>query len=161
MGGGALLEGGVHWLNTLSSLSGGVPAEVIAARAEVTYPSNIPLEDSVLLVVRFSNGVVGRLLHSWKIPNRFFGLGLSKIYGTKGVITFESNGLFFSMFGTRKKKKVMSPFEFLGFRAMHRAFVEAWVNNRSWVPTLERIGQELRAVKAAYRSLKTHRFEEI
>lgn len=161
MGGGALLEGGVHWLNALTSLAGGTPTEVIAAKPGAEYATQVPLEDSLLLVVKFSNGVVARLLHSWRIPNRFFGMGLSKIYGTEGVITLESNGLFCSVYGKRKKKKVINPREFLGFKAMHRSFIADWVSGRTWEPTLERIREDMKVVWAAYRSLETNRFEKI
>ena len=161
MGGGALLEGGIHWLNALTSLAGGVPRDVIAVKPGADYATNIPIEDTLLLVARFSNGVVARLLHSWRIPNRFFGMGLSKIYGTEGVITLESNGLFCSVYGKKKKKMVMNPLEFLGFRAMHRAFVADWVNDRPWQPSMDRIRDDLKMVKAAYRSLETNRFEDI
>jgi predicted dehydrogenase len=161
MGGGALLEGGVHWLNALASLAGAVPEEVIAVRPAVSYPSDIPVEDTLFLVVRFSNGAVGRLLHSWHIPSRFFGLGLSKIHGTEGVITFESNGLFCSVFGKKKRKRLVSPLDFLGFKAMHRAFVEDWSAGRPWEPSLARIRTELSLVHAAYRSLASKRFEPV
>jgi hypothetical protein len=114
-----------------------------------------------MVVIRFSNGAVGRLLHSWRIPTRFFGLGLSKIWGTGGVITLESNGLFCSLYGKRKKRRFMNPREFLGFRPMHRSFVQSWMDGRRWQPTLERIGQDLEVVQAAYRSLVTERFENV
>jgi predicted dehydrogenase len=161
MGGGALLEGGVHWLNALISLSGGIPVGVIAIKPEVKEPTLIPLEDSLLLVARFSNGVVGRLLHSWRVPNRFFGMGLSKIYGTEGVITFESNGLFCSVYGRKRKKRLMHPRDFLGFRPMHRSFIQDWVSGKPWRPSLGRIRQDLALVHAAYRSLETRRFEKV
>lgn len=161
MGGGALLEGGVHWLNALICLVGGSPTEVVAAKPRVDYTTNIPVEDSIMLMARFSNGVVARLLHSWRIPNRFFGLGLSKIYGTEGVITLESNGLFCSVYGKKKKKRVMDPREFLGFKAMHRAFIGDWVDGRPWQPSLERIREDMSMVQAAYRSLETGRFETV
>jgi UDP-N-acetylglucosamine 3-dehydrogenase len=161
MGGGALLEGGVHWLNALTSLAGGVPTEVTAFRPGVSYETNVPGEDSLLVVARYSNGVVGKLLHSWRVPNRFRGLGISKIYGTEGVITFESNGLFFSVFGRKKKKGLVSPLAFLGFRPMLRAFVEDYGHGRQWEPSLQRIRQDMQMVHAAYRSLASGRAEEI
>lgn len=161
MGGGALLEGGVHWINALTSFSGALPTEVVAACPGTEYASNIPVEDSILLVVRFSNGAVGKLLHSWRIPNRFFGLGLSKIYGTEGVITMESNGLFCSVFGRKKKKRILNPLDLLGYKAMHRAFVDDWRAGRPWEPTMDRIETELRVVEAAYRSLDSGCFEAV
>lgn len=157
MGGGALLEGGVHWVNLLTSLAGGRPLDVTAFQPRVRYETNIPLEDSLLMVVRYSNGIVGKLLHSWRVPNRFFGLGLSKIYGTEGVITFESNGLFYSAYGRSRKKGLFSPWGFLGFRPMLRAFVEDYLSGRPWEPTLPRIRQDMEIVHAAYRSVRTGR----
>ncbi len=161
MGGGALLEGGVHWLNALTSLSGGAPTDVLAVKPGVCYSTDIPFEDSLLVVVRYSNGAVGRLLHSWRIPTRFFGLGLSKVWGTEGTITLESNGLFCSVNGNRRKRKFMNPREFLGFRPMHRSLIQNWMDGRPWQPTLERIRQDLEVVHAAYRSLATERFEKV
>ncbi len=157
MGGGALLEGGVHWLNALTSLAGGRPREVTAFRPDVGYESDIPVEDSLLVIARYSNGVVGKLLHSWRIPNRFFGLGLSKIHGTEGVITFESNGLFYSVYGREKKKRLISPRNFLGFRPMLETFVRDYGHGRTWTPSLDRIRQDMEAVHGAYRSLETGR----
>ncbi len=159
MGGGALLEGGVHWISALTSLAGGAPSDVTAFRSGASYEMNAPLEDSLLVVARYSNGVVGKLLHSWKIPNRFFGLGLSKIYGTDGVVTFESNGLFYSLFGKRKRKGIISPFTFLGFRPMLRAFVDDYAHGRRWEPSLQRVRQDMEMVDAAYRSLVTGKTE--
>lgn len=157
MGGGALLEGGVHWVNLLTSLAGGRPLEVTAFKPQVSYETNVPLEDSLLTVVRYSNGVVGKLLHSWRVPNRFFGLGLSKIYGTEGVITFESNGLFYSSYGRSRKKGLLAPWDFLGFRPMLKAFVEDFQAGRPWRPALARIRQDMEVVHAAYRSILTGR----
>ena len=53
MGGGALLEGGVHWINALVSLAGAYPVETIALKPEVQYPTNIPFEDSIMLCAKF------------------------------------------------------------------------------------------------------------
>src|SRR5260370_1743081 len=83
MGGGALLEGGVHWVNYLCRL-GGTVREVCAARPEVDRPLVAPFEDGLELLVRFQGGAVGKLLHAWSVTNRLAGLGLSKIYGTEG-----------------------------------------------------------------------------
>jgi predicted dehydrogenase len=91
MGGGALLEGGVHWVNLLVSLAASHPQEVVAFKPEVRYDTAVPFEDTVLLTVRFQNGVIGKLLHSWRIPNTLRGVRLSKIYGSEGA-TASSSG---------------------------------------------------------------------
>jgi len=66
-----------------------------------------------------------------------------------------------SIFGRKNKKAFFSPFSFLGFRAMHRAFIEDYVDRRPWRPSLERIRREMMMVDAAYRSLKSGKFEEL
>ncbi|MCL1864633.1 MAG: Gfo/Idh/MocA family oxidoreductase [Spirochaetes bacterium] len=161
MGGGALLEGGVHWINLLVSLSGSEPKSVIALKPNIEYETNIPFEDSLNLMVKFNNGISGKLFHSWRIPNRFKGMSLSKIYGTDGVITFESNGLFISAYGKKKKKFFADTSDFLGYKKMLSSFVDNFIKGKPWEPDLNRIEMELKLVHAAYKSLKSNRFEEI
>ncbi len=158
MGGGALLEGGVHWVNALVSLSNSEPAEVIAFKPDVDYQTNVPFEDCIQLSLKFRNGAVGKLVHSWAVKSPFKGMNLSKISGTKGSIIFESNGLFYFMSG--KKSRIGFRFsDFLGFRAMHRSFIESYINDKPWEPSLDRIKLELKIVEAAYRSLKSKKVE--
>jgi UDP-N-acetylglucosamine 3-dehydrogenase len=161
MGGGALLEGGVHWVNAMCSLADSSPAEVIAFKPDVHYKTNIPFEDSIMLNVGFENGIVGKLLHSWSITNPLKGISLSKIYGTDGVITFESNGLFFSVHGKKKRVVLIKPSDFLGFKAMHKTFIEDYVNGNPWKPALGRIKEELKLIEYAYKSLKSKKIEKL
>jgi predicted dehydrogenase len=162
MGGGALLEGGVHWVNALVTLAGGMPVAVCALKPGVAYGMVSPLEDTLLLTVKFDNGVLGKLTHSWHIPNPFLGLGSSRVYGTEGVIAFESNGLVACVFGKRRKLIWASPFRFMGYQDMLRTFVEDYCSGRPWqTPSMDRIASELRLVHAAYRSIDSGRFEEI
>jgi len=161
MGGGALLEGGIHWVNALISLSGANPIEVIAFKPDVHYETNIPFEDSLTVCINFDNGAVGKLLHSWRIPNPLKGVGLSKIYGSDGIITFESNGLFVYISGKKKKFIFTNPTDFLGYKAMHRAFINAYISNEPWQPSLERIRLEMKLVTSAYKSLSSKKLEQI
>jgi UDP-N-acetylglucosamine 3-dehydrogenase len=161
MGGGALLEGGVHWVNALVSLADSTPVEVAAFMPRVKYKTNIPFEDSLLLNIMFKNGVVGKLLHSWHIINPAKGMSFSKIYGTDGVITFESNGLLFSVHGKKIKIRFMTSFDLLGFKSMHRSFIENYISDIPWEPSLERIKLELKLIESAYKSLKSKKTERI
>jgi len=161
MGGGALLEGGVHWVNQLVSLAASIPVEVIAFKSEIKYSTNTPFEDTLMLNVGFKNGIVAKLLHSWHILNPIKGMSISKIYGTDGMITFESNGLFFSIHGKKIKIRFINPFDFLGFKAMHKAFIEDYINDIPWKPSLEIIKHELKLIECAYKSLKTKKIEKI
>ncbi|MDY6970013.1 MAG: Gfo/Idh/MocA family oxidoreductase [Spirochaetota bacterium] len=161
MGGGALFEGGIHWVNALVSLADSRPVRTLALKPDVKYDTNIPFEDSIMLCVEFENGVTGKMLHSWRIPNPLKGIGLSKIYGTEGVITFESNGLFVSVYGKKNRISFTNPFDFLGFKAMHRALIEDYISDKEWQPTIERIRIELSLIESAYRSINTRKFENI
>jgi predicted dehydrogenase len=158
MGGGALLEGGVHWVNYLCGLGGAV-REVCAARPETDRPLVAPVEDGLEMLVRFESGAVGKLLHAWSVTNRLAGLGLSKIYGTEGNITFESNGLFVLVTGRRTRLRFPGVRDLMGYRAMLRHFIACVRERREPEVSLAVARRELAVVLAAYRSLETRRFE--
>lgn len=158
MGGGALLEGGVHWVHYLARL-GGTVREVCAARPEGDRPLVTPFEDGLEVLVRFESGAVGKLLHAWSVTNRLAGLGLSKIYGTGGNITFESNGLFALVTGRRTRLRFPGVRDLMGYRAMLRHFIECVREQRQPEMSLALARRDLAVVLAAYRSLETRRFE--
>ncbi len=158
MGGGALLEGGVHWVNLMASLGGDVDA-VLAARPEGRGRPVAPFEDSLAVVFKFASGAVGRLLHSWNLLNRFRGLQGSKIYGTTGNILFESNGLFVLVAGRRRRLRFPGVRDLMGYREMLRHFVSCVRNAQPPAMSLAVARRDLAVVLAAYRSLETERFE--
>ncbi len=160
MGGGALLEGGVHWVNLMLSV-GGPAQEVIATRPERQYELVAPFEDSLELLLKFSDGTVGKMLHSWNLVNRIGGLGMSKIYGSDGNIFFESNGLFVLVLGNRKRLRLPGVIDIMGYRAMLRHFAECVRENRTPAMSLEVARRDMELVAAAYRSLETNRFESL
>jgi len=158
MGGGALLEGGVHWVNYLCRLGGEV-REVCAARPDGARSPAAPFEDGLELLVTFRTGAVGKLLHAWNVPNRLGGLQLSKIYGAEGNILFESNGLFALVAGRRTRLRFPGVRDLMGYRAMLRHFLECVRERRAPEMSLAAARRDLAVVLAAYRSLTTRRFE--
>lgn len=160
MGGGALLEGGVHWINLLVSLGGEVE-RVIAAKPDATVAPTAPFEDSLQVLCKFRNGGVGRLLHSWNILNRIGGLSLSKIYGTAGNIHFESNGLFVLLLGKRKRFYLPGLLDLMGFRAMLSHFLACVRDGSTPAMSLSVARRDLALVEAAYRTLDSHKFETL
>ncbi len=160
MGGGALLEGGVHWVRYLTRL-GGKPESVVAAQANGTRKKIAPHEDALEVLVKFANGSVGKLLHSWASVNRIGGLGMSKIYGTEGNIFFESNGLFAIVLGRRKRLRFPGVLDIMGYRAMLKHFVDCVRNNQKPTMSLQVARGDMEFVSAAYRSLATGRFETL
>lgn len=158
MGGGALLEGGVHWMNLLVNLGGEVES-VAAAHPGTERELVAPFEDSLVLLVKFGNGAVGKLLHSWNLRNRIGGLGMSRIFGTAGNIHFESNGIFALVLGRRKRLRLPGVLDIMGYRAMLRHFLDCLRSGRTPSMSLAIARRDLRVIAAAYRSLESGRFE--
>ncbi|MCU0257339.1 MAG: Gfo/Idh/MocA family oxidoreductase, partial [Vicinamibacterales bacterium] len=87
-GGDAFFEEGIHWLHVAGSLG---PA-IVSARGFRPRPSREGPDrraKSMLVAFRYDNGAVGALYYSREIPSLLRGLRLSKIFGRRGVITFE------------------------------------------------------------------------
>lgn len=159
MGGGALLEGGVHWVHLLCEL-GGAPGRVVAARPATGAASVAPVEDALDLLVSFTDGPVGRLFHSWNTRSRIFGLGLSRILGSEGNIHFESNGVVALVLGRRTRVRIPGLFDLMGYKGMWRHLLACLRTGGECLVSLDVARRDLAVVEAAYRSLETGRFEE-
>jgi predicted dehydrogenase len=157
MGGGALLEGGVHWVHLLCEL-GGTPRSVAAARPTNGVPV-APLEDALDILVTFDDGPVGRLFHSWNTRSRIAGLGMSRILGTQGNIHFESNGVFAAVLGRRHRLRPPGLWDLMGYRGMWRHLVACMRDGLPPVTSLDVARRDLAVVEAAYRSLNSQQFE--
>jgi predicted dehydrogenase len=119
-GGGALFEAGVHWINFMVNI--GLPLESVHGfRAG---PAGGP-DRSSLVVVRYGGGAVGTLAQSWEIPSSLRGVRLSRIFGTEGSLTFESNGVFVIQRARRSRLLFPGFRDMLGYRAMFRDFIGA------------------------------------
>lgn len=160
MGGGALLEGGVHWVNLLLGV-GGDARWVVAARPRKSYMMVAPFEDGMQLLVRFSDGTVGKLLHSWNVLNRIGGLSLSRILGTDGNIHFESNGLFAVVLGRRTRLRLPGFLDVMGYHGMLKHFVTSVRDGKPPAMSLAVARRDLALIAAAYRSLETGAFERV
>ena len=117
-GGGALFESGIHWVSFLDGLG------LSIRRARAFFPDSPGgQERSVVFVAEYEEGAVGVLSHSWEVPGLLRGLRLSRVYGTRGSLLFESNGLFL----LRGHRKLSFPglSDMLGYRAMLADFVRA------------------------------------
>lgn len=147
-GGGALFEGGVHWMDLMAHL--GLRVESVQGHrpGRPTGP-----ERSMLVVFQYEEGGVGTLLHSWETPALFRGLRLSKINGTRGSVTFESNGLFAFIRGRHPRLVIPGLTDLRGYRAMFRDFLTALRTGAPPHMTLARAHLDLQLVEAAYGSL--------
>ena len=146
-GGGALFEGGIHWINFISNLG--------FAIKKITgfHPkkNNGKLERSMQVVAEYENGAVGTLLYSWEINALINGLRISRIYGTKGSITFESNGVFIFVRG-KKWKFILPGFSDIGGKkSMFHDFFEALRKGEEPMFNLALAKRDLTYVEEAYK----------
>ena len=147
-GGGALFEGGIHWLHLMASL--GLTIEAI----EGWQPGPLDeLERSMLVTLRYAGGAVGTLAHSWEIPGRFRGLQLSRIAGTRGSLTFESNGVALHEHARGGRGwQVPGLCDIEGYRAMFADFFRTLRAGDEPRMTLRHAIRDLQLVEAAGRS---------
>lgn len=148
-GGGALFEGGIHYVNFMANL--GLP--VLDAHGFRPGRADGGPERSTLAVFRYAQGAVGTLYYSWEIGSPLNGVRVSSIYGSEGAITFESNGLFLGVRGRRKRVSLLTPTDLVGYRGMFRDFTDAIRRNAEPRFTLELARRDLELVEQIYRTM--------
>lgn len=87
MGGGALIDGGVHFIDTLLNL--GEEYEEIKSFCG-KYFSNMEGEDTTVASFKFTGGHLGLLIYSWSIKNPP-KVPAFEIYGEKGSLVEDPN----------------------------------------------------------------------
>jgi len=105
-------------------------------------------------VFRYANGAVGTLAHSWELAAPLGGLRFSKVQGTSGAVTFESNGFAAVTSGRRRSLKVMAFSDPLGYRAMLVDFLRALRTGAAPRFTLAMAQDDLRLLERAERSME-------
>lgn len=145
--GGALYEGGIHWIDFLANLG----LELVSVHG-FRPGSGTGLDREMLVAARYAEGAVGALFFSWNTPSLLKGVRLSRIYGTEGSITFESNGLFLIALGRRTRVRFPGVRDLTGTRAMFRDFLGALREERVPEFTLALARRDLELVEAVYRT---------
>jgi predicted dehydrogenase len=143
-GGGALLEGGIHWVDLMAHL--GPPVRSVHGYRPNAGPDP---ERSMLVVAEYADGSIGTLLHSWEARSALRGLQLSRIRGHEGSILFESNGLFVLVAGRRRRLIMPGLGDVAGYRAMFRDFIGALRGEGEPLMTLARAREDAEIVESA------------
>ena len=147
-GGGALFEGGIHWVSFAANLG----LDVAAVTAYRVGATDGP-DQSALIVFRYANGAVGTLAHSWELAAPLGGLRLSKVQGTLGAVTFESNGFAAVTTGRRRSVCLLAFRDPLGYRAMLTNFLSALRTGEAPQFTLGMAQRDLCLLEQAERSM--------
>jgi len=146
-GGGALFEGGIHWVNLAGSLGYTIRSVKAGRPGGGAGP-----ERSMLLLIEYAEGPVATLAYSWETSSPLKGLRLSRIYGREGGVVFESNGLFLATSGHRWRLLFPGVRDLQGRKAMFADFFEAWRGRTEPQMTLARARRDLEVVEQAYQS---------
>jgi predicted dehydrogenase len=147
-GGGALFEGGIHWINFVANL--GLTVESIRGYRTGAREGS---DRSMLVAIEYSEGAVGTLYYSWEIPSLFKGLRISRIFGRKGSITFESNGLFILVNGVHKRVIIPKLTDVAGYKTMFRDFVRALKEGKEPQMNLDLAQRDLDLIETIYQSI--------
>lgn len=147
-GGGALLEGGIHWINFIANL--GLPVKSVRG---LRPGKRDGAEKSMLVAIEYENGAVGTLSYSWEVPVLLKGVHLSQIYGRQGVITFESNGIFIFVNGAGKKLIFPGLRDIAGYKGMFRDFFRALRTGEEPQMNLQVAQRDLQLIETIYRTV--------
>ena len=155
-GGDAFFEEGIHWLHIANSLGPAI-TEIRGYRPVLSPDGDDPGDrraKSMLAAFRYDNGAVGALYYSREIPSLLRGLRLSKLYGRRGVITFESNGTVMLVRGRGLPRLVIPGVgDIRGYRAMYRDFARAIRDGSPPEMSLERAMADQALMDQIYASL--------
>jgi predicted dehydrogenase len=149
-GGDAFFEEGIHWLHLANSLGPRIE-RIHGYRPPASNDGPDTRAKSMMVAFQYDTGAAGSLYYSREIPSLFKGLRVSKLFGRKGIITFESNGLFVAARGNGFPTLVLPGFaDIRGYRAMYQDFLEA--ARKGTVPqmSLERAMDDQRLMDQIY-----------
>jgi predicted dehydrogenase len=152
-GGDAFFEEGIHWLHIAGSLG----PRIVTAHGYRPTPSREGPDTrvkSMMVAFTYDNGAVGSLYYSREVPSLLRGLRLSKLFGRKGVISFESNGTIMVVRGSGIPRVICPGFrDIRGYRAMYRDFHRAIQTGAAPEMSLERAIDDQRLMDQIYASL--------
>ena len=153
-GGDAFFEEGIHWLHLAGSL-GPVITHIRGFRPAPGGGGPDRRAKSMLVAFDYDNGAVGTLLYSREVPSLFRGLRLSKLYGRRGVISFESNGALVLTRGDGVPRLACPGLrDIRGYQAMYRDFAAAIRGGHPPEMSLERAAADHRLMAEVYESLE-------
>jgi predicted dehydrogenase len=151
-GGGALFEGGIHWICLLANI-GLTPVRAVAARSG---PTNT-IERNMAVLLEYAEGAAAHLSYSWDLGGLVNGVRWSAMYGTDGTLRFESNGIVAIGTGRRRRIVIRGLTDLAGYRAMMTDFLGAIDGNRPPVYDLSLARRDLALVEHAYASAASSR----
>ncbi|MCD6169875.1 MAG: Gfo/Idh/MocA family oxidoreductase [Candidatus Latescibacteria bacterium] len=165
VGGGNLIDSGIHAVNTLRLLAGSNAAQVFALNTGIVL-QEMEGEDTNLVVVKFHNGAMGNLITSWAIPASGPQVHFA-VYGTDGCLWQQTENLFLH---SRRLPQGLSyhkepaPVEVPSvntYEAECAHFVDCILQDKQPITNGREARKDLEIVAAAYQSAKTGKAIEL
>lgn len=144
-GGDAFFEEGIHWLHVAGSLGPRITRVSGHRPALARDVDRLTDRRSRSMVVAFDydTGAVGSLLYSREVPSLLRGIRVSKLFGRRGVITFESNGGVVVVRGRGLPRVVTPGFKDIrGYQAMYADLHDSIRSGRQPEMSLERARED-------------------
>ena len=154
MGGGILIDAGIHWVNVLVTLGQSFPRSITAYEPPATNQRKSQ-EDSMVVTCQFENGAVGVLTYSWGVRGAL-PLSFFSVHGSDASVYSYNAG----RFGLRKGgfiRPLFFPFrDWRGYEAMWKDFLRGFASGNlgQCLMTGEIGRRDLAFVEAAYRGAK-------
>jgi len=157
MGGGELIDTGYHPTYRLLFLAGQMPTEVAAMLG--TYRLGIQGEDTASVLLKFPDGVTGKIFSSWAMSAPSMRALRFQIVGEKGELWGELDKLYYQPIGFQSPAVIEYPGWHIE-RTAHAAiehFVSAIEGGFEPLPSVHEATDALRVVLAGYQSVAEKR----
>jgi predicted dehydrogenase len=151
-GGGALIDGGIHYVHLLRAWGG--PVAAVSAAAPSNLFADVEGEDTAFALFRFRRGGVGLLANSLAAPGLPRGQ-TAWITGATGSLGVDNRGRYLILRGAGRSRLRVFLRDRRGLAAQLRAFVAAVAEGRPPALPPASTRQDLAVVVAAYRAIAT------
>lgn len=153
MGGGPFIDGGIHWVHLLLTYGGGQALRLFAQQSAHTQ-THFSGEDTMTVLCRCRNGLVGTLTYSKGIAGTF-KRKFYALHGSEGSLYLSNNGLLGIMRGRRRFVRFFPVRDRRGFGAMWEHFLDVLTRGAPALVSGVEGARDVAFVERAYESAAT------
>jgi predicted dehydrogenase len=152
MGGGAMVDGGIHLVSALSNIAG--DTQTVFAMSPPQTMTEMEGEDSLSAIIKMKSGAVAQLLYSWVVPP-FKPVQRISAFGTKGSVHVDLTTGIVNHFSDEGEKTWRADSDLSGSVSMLADFVEVLKTGQEPMLSVADCHRDLSIVMACYDSLKS------